>query len=107
MALWALAFAAMFSGGCTACSTASATGYEHLNERIEAQLAAVGLGPGDVFKVHVYGEKELTGLYRVDTSGAIRFPLVGQVVVGGRTPNEVAEVIAQRLQQFACFATHA
>ena len=55
------------------------------------------LGPGDVFKVQVYGEKELSGKYRVSAEGKIDFPLVGSLKVVGMTPPKVAVALRERL----------
>jgi protein involved in polysaccharide export with SLBB domain len=55
------------------------------------------LGSGDTFDVRVYGEKELSGSYRVSSEGTIDFPLVGRIEVIGKEPNEVTDLIAARL----------
>ena len=55
------------------------------------------LGPGDVFEVKVYDEKELSGIYRVSSSGSISFPLIGKVHVEGMTSTDAADVIQGRL----------
>lgn len=61
-------------------------------------VRASTLGPGDVFEVRVYGEPDLTGLYRVSPAGEIQFPLIGSVRVDGRLPQDVERVIADRLK---------
>jgi polysaccharide export outer membrane protein len=43
------------------------------------------LGPGDVVRVSVYGNPDLSLETRVSETGAITFPLVGHVAVGGLT----------------------
>jgi polysaccharide biosynthesis/export protein len=43
------------------------------------------LDTGDAVRVTVYGDEELSDVYRVDDSGAIAFPLVGSVPVRGKT----------------------
>jgi polysaccharide biosynthesis/export protein len=48
------------------------------------------LDTGDVVRVTVYGDAELSKSYRVDDSGAISFPLVGQVPVRGGTTEQAA-----------------
>ena len=48
-----------------------------------AGAAEVLLGPGDVVKVSVYGSPDLGLETRVSEAGAITFPLLGQVSVGG------------------------
>jgi len=55
------------------------------------------LGPGDVFEVKVYDEKELSGIYRVSSSGSISFPLIGKVQVEGMTSTDAADLIQGRL----------
>jgi protein involved in polysaccharide export with SLBB domain len=53
---------------------------------------------GDTFEVRVYGEKELSGNYRVAQDGTIDFPLVGRVEVEGKEATEVADEIRNRLR---------
>ena len=60
-------------------------------------VGASTLGPGDMFEVKVYNEKELSGIYRVSTAGAIHFPLIGKVHVDGMTSSDAAEEIQRRL----------
>jgi polysaccharide export outer membrane protein len=55
------------------------------------------LGPGDVFEVKVYDEKELSGIYRVSSAGSISFPLIGKVQVKGMTSTDAADLIQGQL----------
>jgi polysaccharide export outer membrane protein len=71
---------------------------ERHNAEIADALTRVGLGAGDVFEVRVYEEKELSGVHRIAQSGAITFPLIGQMEVAGHNANQIAERIRQRLQ---------
>ena len=57
------------------------------------------LGPGDVFEVKVFQEKDLSGVYRVSSAGKINFPLIGYVDVAGLTPSEVANKLAALLEK--------
>jgi protein involved in polysaccharide export with SLBB domain len=57
------------------------------------------LGSGDVFDVRVFNEKELSATYRVASDGTIDFPLIGQITVGGLTPNEVRALIETMLKE--------
>lgn len=57
----------------------------------------MALGPGDSFEVTVYGEKELSGKYRVAEDGAITFPLVGRIEVAGQGPASVAKTLETAL----------
>jgi len=100
-ARWALAAVLMLfstSAGCASCEEASTTGYEHLNDRIRDEMAKVGLGPGDVFEVTVYGEESLTRTLRVSPEGDVHFPLIDRITVAGLTATEIEELIRTRLQ---------
>ncbi|MCB9666999.1 MAG: polysaccharide export protein [Myxococcales bacterium] len=69
-----------------------------------AEHASVGsedalLSPGDIFEVRVYGEKELSGEYRVGPDGNIEYPFIGSVAVGGMPPGAVSQRIATLLRE--------
>ena len=95
--MWCSALLLLASTGCL--PTASAEGYEVLNERIDDELKNVGLGAGDVFEVRVFGEKELSQSYRVDAGGFFDFPLIGRVQTKGLTPSALEKEIATRLRE--------
>ena len=57
------------------------------------------LGPTDVVAVQVYRAPELSGDLRVDETGSIVMPLIGQVAAVGRTPAELGRAIADRLSE--------
>jgi protein involved in polysaccharide export with SLBB domain len=56
------------------------------------------LGPGDLFEVRVFGEKELSNIYRVSDQGTIEFPLIGTIKVSGKIPPAVANDIGDALK---------
>ncbi|MGZ3420413.1 MAG: polysaccharide biosynthesis/export family protein [Polyangiales bacterium] len=56
------------------------------------------VGPGDVFEVYVYEEPSLSRAYKVAPNGTIDFPLVGTLEVDGKEPQQVAELLKQRLR---------
>ena len=87
----------LFSG----CTPGGGQGYQQhtpLDLRAVTVEASV-LGPGDVFEVTVYQEKELSGTYRVTPDGRIDFPLLGLIPVEGMTPAALAERIRDGLRQ--------
>lgn len=45
------------------------------------------LGPGDVVKIRIYREPDLSSVYRIDHRGMISLPLVGQLKIGDLTPS--------------------
>jgi polysaccharide export outer membrane protein len=55
------------------------------------------LDTGDAVRVTVYGDDELSDVYRVDDSGSIAFPLVGQVPVRGKTTAGAAASLSAAL----------
>ncbi len=56
------------------------------------------LGPGDVIRITVFQNPDLTLETRVSENGAISFPLVGQVAVGGLTVSDAEKRIAKLLR---------
>jgi protein involved in polysaccharide export with SLBB domain len=60
-------------------------------------IQAHALGAGDVVEIKVFREPDLQGLYRVEASGSISFPLIGEVRLLGRKPVEVEHEVRDRL----------
>lgn len=58
----------------------------------------IKLGPGDVLKISVYGNPDLTVDTRVNDTGMISYPLVGSVQVGGLSPSTAEKKIAGLLE---------
>ncbi len=59
---------------------------------------AYRLGPSDQLRIMVFGQKEMSNRYQVDSTGRISIPLVGAVRVHGRTTRQVERIIISRLQ---------
>ena len=57
------------------------------------------LGVGDVIEVEAYQEEEISGKFTVSATGAVTFPLLGSVVVAGKTPAEVADFLESLLEK--------
>ena len=57
---------------------------------------ATVLQPGEVLKVTIFGEQELTGTYPINPSGDIAMPLVGSVRAAGLTRSELQREIVRR-----------
>ena len=55
------------------------------------------LDTGDLVRVTVYGDTELSNTYRVTDAGAIAFPLVGQVQVRGQSTSVAASRLSSAL----------
>lgn len=64
-----------------------------------ADLADYALGSGDVVRIQVFQNTDLTTEARVSETGQITFPLLGTLRVGGMTPGAVERMIAERLRE--------
>jgi polysaccharide export outer membrane protein len=62
-------------------------------------VADTTLGVGDMFEVRVFGEADLSGLYKVGAEGTITFPLAGVIKVEGLEPQQVAKKVEERLAE--------
>jgi polysaccharide export outer membrane protein len=56
------------------------------------------LGIGDVLRISVFAQEELSREVEVDSSGRITLPLVGDLLVIGRTLNDVEQMIFDALE---------
>jgi polysaccharide export outer membrane protein len=58
---------------------------------------AYRLGTGDKVRITVFNEKDLTGEFEVNSTGAISFPLVGDIPAQGKTLVELQKAIETTL----------
>lgn len=75
--------------------------YEVIPEAsVDRPIPDYQIQPGDVLSITVFQEPDLSfPEMRVDASGNLVFPLIGQVRAAGRSAIEVAEEIASRLNE--------
>lgn len=104
---------------CTACATQPSAGPARAGGSAEYRLvdgaelpapragAAAGterpyyIGPFDKLRIDVFGVEELSKQeIQADASGNISFPLIGVVDASGKTPEELAALIKQRLTRY-------
>jgi polysaccharide biosynthesis/export protein len=57
------------------------------------------LGPGDIVRVTIYGEPDLSGQFEVGAQGTIAFPLIGETRAAGMTLAEFGASLADALRQ--------
>lgn len=62
-----------------------------------AEKRDYAIGPGDVVRITVYDHPDLTADARVSEAGSIQLPLLGDVVVRGRTTAEAGDQLAALL----------
>ena len=48
------------------------------------------IGAGDVIVIEVYNERDLSVRAKIDTSGVLRIPLLGDVIVTGKTTKQLS-----------------
>jgi protein involved in polysaccharide export with SLBB domain len=65
--------------------------------RLPAPQQSTQIGPGDLFKVSVLGEKDLPAEYRVQPDGTIDFPYLERLSVAGLEPQEIVDLIRKGL----------
>jgi polysaccharide biosynthesis/export protein len=64
-----------------------------------APVVDTSLGVGDSFEVRVFGEPDLSGIYKVGSEGNINFPLIGVLHLEGLDAQAAAKLIADKLRQ--------
>jgi polysaccharide export outer membrane protein len=57
------------------------------------------LGPGDMVRVNVFRNPDLTTEARISERGSIMFPLLGEVPLNGLSPSQAGAQIAEKLKQ--------
>lgn len=58
------------------------------------------LGSGDLVRIKIYGEQNLSGEYRVDGNGALTLPLVGRIKSAEMTPDELKKDLENRYGEY-------
>src|SRR5579871_632370 len=56
------------------------------------------VGIDDTFDVRVYGEADLSGMFRVATDGTVDYPLAGRLAVAGLRTGEIQQLIVNKLK---------
>jgi polysaccharide export outer membrane protein len=67
---------------------------------VRAAAPGTVIHPGDQLSVQVYGDQSLTQNVTVLNDGTIAYPLIGQVAVAGKTPEQAAGAIRDRLLKY-------
>jgi len=58
------------------------------------------LQPGDRLEVTVYREEDLSGVYEIDPSGILAFPLLGEIDVNGLRMDELLDRLTWNLKKY-------
>jgi polysaccharide export outer membrane protein len=62
----------------------------------QRQAAMMGLGAGDVLRVNVYDNADLSQEVTIEADGAFSYPLIGRVQAAGLTVRQLESLLAQR-----------
>lgn len=65
-----------------------------------AKASGVKVAPADVLQVNVWKEPDLTRDFEVRMDGMITVPLVGDLVVAGKTPSQISETLTKALEAY-------
>jgi polysaccharide export outer membrane protein len=58
------------------------------------------VGPGDILNIDVWKEPEFSGSYTVHSDGKITMKLVNDLDAGGKTPNQIQEIVKAALGKY-------
>ena len=84
----------------TAMVIASCSTYKPVNPAFHKALSQpYTLDSGDIVRVTVFDQENLTNTFAVDKGGYISFPLIGSVAARGQTARQVEQRIATGLKQ--------
>jgi polysaccharide export outer membrane protein len=67
---------------------------------LDGQDNAYLVGPQDVLEILIWEEKDLQRTVLVRPDGRFSFPLVGEVVAAGRSPEEIQKEITERIKKY-------
>jgi polysaccharide export outer membrane protein len=96
-ALCAVSLTAPLAAQNTALPAAPSSAVPPAPARATPGVSTYRITPGDQIEIYVWGEERLQRSMRVLPDGTIAFPLVGQVSVAGRLPQEVEAAIRSGL----------
>ncbi len=65
---------------------------------LDNSIQSYRLGPNDALRIEVFGEEDLNIETEVSGHGTIKFPLIGELYVGGMTLKEGEESLTTRLK---------
>ncbi|MFP2514652.1 polysaccharide biosynthesis/export family protein [Buttiauxella agrestis] len=89
--LWAFLLLSTLLAGCS-------TSTPPLMDSPDAGSKGYQLDAGDAVNITVYGEPDMTMKFLIDKSGTITFPYIGELVLKGKTPEQVSEELTNRLR---------
>ncbi|WP_374407116.1 polysaccharide biosynthesis/export family protein [Pelagerythrobacter sp.] len=65
---------------------------------VPQDIGVYTIGAQDTLQISVIGSEMLSGTFLTDEEGYLQYPLVGDILVGGKTPSQAARMIADGLR---------
>lgn len=62
------------------------------------ELSEYKLGSGDTISIYVYGHNDLTLTAKLDDSGKISYPFIGDIIIKDKTTRQIRQEITQKLK---------
>jgi protein involved in polysaccharide export with SLBB domain len=90
-----LALSVSSSGFTLGCSGAA----DNRHVSLAPPSESTSVGPGDVFKLEIVGEKDLPEEYQVASDGTVDLPYVQRIKVAGLEPQQVARLVREKLME--------
>ena len=84
---------ALFLVACVACGPRIDNSRVQLPPPVESST----IGPDDIFRMQIVGEKDLPDEYQVSSDGSVDLPYIHRVQAAGLEPQALAKVIRERL----------
>jgi polysaccharide biosynthesis/export protein len=78
----------------------SASGEPPLPQRGTSLPAQTKIHPGDQLSIQVYGDQSLTQNVMVLSDGTVEYPLIGRVPVAGKSLDQAANLLTERLRKY-------
>lgn len=96
--LWLCVALASVSLTGMAASTAQAQSASVQAQPAEPADVSYQLGSGDLIRIQVYGESDLSMEARITDTGTLSYPFLGQIQVAGRTVGQLQDLIVKGLK---------
>jgi len=88
-----IAFTLVFVFGVLGC----AARVDNARVALPPPIESTTIGPDDVFRMQIVGEKELPDEYQVSSDGSVDLPYIHRVQAAGLEPQNLAKIIRERL----------
>ena len=68
--------------------------------KVKESVSDYQLEPGNKLEINVYREEDLTGIYEIDPSGNLTFPLIGAIKTSGLSIEQFQAGLVEKLKKY-------